>query len=298
MPIARSRQANVSRVPLPAVGVSKAPGIHLDSPVRGDAPVCPDGDWTHLLASGDASGAWLAFLSLHYTLMLSRIRRRSHDYDEVLSIFEYTCSALRKDDLARLRKYARKGTVRFSTWIATVVDNLIIDWFRLKNGRHGKSVAPAGLSPLQEDIFGYVFSQGYPHRECFETLKMGRWLDLSHHQYVRELRRVYAVAASVPRANGWYFEEEDNTDLLERTATPCDPIDERLSFEIVDAELGLCPEAVRAAVELYVMENRAANDVARAVGWRDATAVYNGVRRGLEGIRKRLGVRGVTRSAL
>src|SRR5947209_5895328 len=112
--------------------------------------------WLIPLGKGDCEKAWDLFLSSHRGLILATVRHYVQDYDDVMDVFARVCERLRADSLARLRRYTDKPqethTATFSTWLVAVLRNLVIDWFRHRDGRKQVSNAARTLPPLHRHI--------------------------------------------------------------------------------------------------------------------------------------------------
>ena len=112
--------------------------------------------WLAVLRDGDGEAAWDVFLDGHRRLMLATVRHYVRDYDDVMDVFARVCEGLRADRFARLRRYADKPpdshTARFSTWLVAVLRNLIMDWFRVRDGRKQLSNAARALPPFKPPL--------------------------------------------------------------------------------------------------------------------------------------------------
>src|SRR2546428_8323309 len=98
-----------------------------------------DEPWLANLRAGDLEAAWDLFLDRHQRLILGTVRHYVQDYDDVMDVYARVCESLRAERLSRLRRYAEKPagshTALFSHWLVAVLRNLIIDWFRQRDGR-------------------------------------------------------------------------------------------------------------------------------------------------------------------
>src|SRR5437660_2409260 len=271
---------------------------------HGPLPLYPSGsrrsrsvlEWSAKLEAGDPDGAWDLFVERYRRLIFAAIRHYTAEHDEVMDVFAQVCASLRADDLARLRRYLAQPDhrARFSTWLVTVVRNLTVDWFRHRDGRHRLSAIAADLPPLQQRIFECVFAAGRSHVEAYEQIAAtesggGR----SFRTFLRELRATYRAVAARRRgplmAELWgppppdvEMSEPDGVALSEQAA--------RLA-EALDA---LSPED-RVAIQLFVVDELPAADVARVLGLPNAKAVYNRVYRTLAELRARLERAGIKR---
>jgi RNA polymerase sigma factor (sigma-70 family) len=246
-------------------------------------------DWMTELRRGNSDPAWDLFLGRYRRLIFAAIRHYAQDYDDVMDVFARVCESLREGDFRRLRTYIEQADHRatFSTWLVAVVRNLTIDWFRLRDGRHRLSVVAERLPPLQRCIFEHVFLGRRSHVEAYELIRTGASPTLSFRQFLSELRETYAAVTSGRR--GRILAELGAP--LPNDADLAEPAGEDVTVEdserLEDALRSLSPED-RVAVQLYVVEEMPAGDVARVVGLPNAKAVYNRVYRALALLRQRL----------
>ncbi len=219
--------------------------------------------WRASLTAENTEAAWDDFITHYRRLILATIRRTLGDDDDVVDVFAEVCANLSADNLTRLRRHDESAGARFSTWLVTVVHHQTIDWVRHREGRH-RVRPPAGLSSLQQQIFQRVFDERRSHVEAYEQVAMHYFAGppiIS--QQIDETPEDAAIAA------------ESQSQL-------------RTALEI------LAPEE-RLAVQLFVVDEVSADQVARIVGWPNAKAVYNRVYRALAELRKELERRGVAR---
>ncbi|MDQ4079787.1 MAG: sigma-70 family RNA polymerase sigma factor [Gemmatimonadota bacterium] len=245
--------------------------------------------WVSELQRGSSDAAWDAFLERYRRLIFAAIRHYAQDYDDVMDVFARVCESLRADDLRRLRSWTDQTEHRasFSTWLVTVVRNLTIDWFRLRDGRHRVSAMAERMPLLQRSIFERVFVDGRSHLETYELLLAAEFPSLSFKEFLVELRRTYAVVTSGRR--GHLFADV--------TLPPPDELDDDAGEdgELLEEALRSLSPADRVAVEMYVVDQMPAEEVARIVGLPNAKAVYNRVYRALATLRERLERAGLRR---
>ncbi|HEU5183428.1 MAG TPA: sigma-70 family RNA polymerase sigma factor [Gemmatimonadaceae bacterium] len=253
-------------------------------------------DWMVELRRGNSDPAWDLFLGRYRRLIFAAIRHYAQDYDDVMDVFARVCESLREDDFRRLRTYIAQTDHRasFSTWLVTVVRNLTIDWFRVRDGRHRISAVAERLPPTQRRIFEHVFLNRRSHVEAYELLRASTTPTLSFKEFLSELRQTYHAVTNGRRGH-----------LLAELGAPA-PNDAEPEApahddgaleqaELLEEALGLLSPQDRVAVQMYVVDELPAADVARVVGLPNAKAVYNRVYRALAILRERLeraGVRG------
>jgi RNA polymerase sigma factor (sigma-70 family) len=253
--------------------------------------------WAAELQSGRPDAAWDLFLDRYRRLIFAAIRHYAQDYDDVMDVFARVCEALREEDLRRLRTYVAEPDhrARFSTWLVTVVRHLTVDWFRHRDGRRRLSVVAEGLSLLRRRIFEYVFLDQRSHIEAYELIHAREAPGLSFKEFLGELRGTYKALTDGRR--GQVVRELGGTPPSDHEASlpTADVADARRLLE--RALRSLSPED-RVALELYVIEELTASDVARIIGLPNAKAVHNRVYRALATLRAQFEKAGITRGDL
>ena len=255
--------------------------------------------WIAPLDAGDRETAWDLFIGRYRRLVFSAIRHYARDYDDVMDVFAHVCAALRDNDFARLRRYLAEPDHRakFSTWLVAVVRNLTIDWFRHRDGRPRLCTLAAELSPLRQRIFELVFLDGRSHLEAYELMRARDKPDLSFHDYLRELGATYR-AVSAGRQGRLLMELSGPLPDLPAEAPEEDPTTQREQSALLTKALEALPAEDRVAVQLYIVEEMPAEQVARALGLPNAKVVYNRVYRALATVRAALERVGIHRGDL
>ena len=250
--------------------------------------------WLAKLEEDDGEAAWDVFVDRYRHLIFATIRHYAEDYDDVMDIFAHVCESLRKDDLSRLKKFFNQEPhrARFSTWLVVVVRNLTIDWFRHRDGRERLSTSLQHLPPLHQQIYDYVVSKSYSHREAYETLRTRDEIDLTFGAFLRELDATFQALAADRR--GSIMRDLIGVHRWAETATSTgDPAVAADQTGRLGEVLDTLASDERAAVLLFVVDEMPAAGVARIVGWPNAKAVYNRVYRALAAMRTALQRRGI-----
>lgn len=249
-------------------------------------------DWRDRLDQGTPDAAWDLFIQRYRRLIFAAIRHYAQDYDDVMDIFARVCEALREDDLRRLRSYmdAPDRRAKFTTWLVAVVRNLTVDWFRHRDGRRRLSTIAGGFSPIRRRIVEHVFLNGNGHVEAFGLICSESPPGPSFREYLFELRATYQTLGATRRGR---LIRELVTLPAEPGRMDPDPTEspERRAW-LDKALLQLDPED-RVAVQLYVIEELPAADIARMLGLPNAKTVYNRVYRALESLRITFGQAGI-----
>jgi len=251
--------------------------------------------WAAELVSGRPDAAWDAFVDRYRRLIFAAIRHYAQDYDDVMDVFARVCEALREDDLRRLRTYVAQPDhrARFSTWLVTVVRHVTVDWFRHRDGRRRLSVVADGLPPVRRRIFEHVFLDQRSHIEAYELIRAREAPALSFKEFLGELRATYSAVTNGRR--GRMLGELGGPPPVEVEAAAASPDDIADTRALLERALGALSTEDRVAVELYVVEELPAADVARILGLPNAKAVHNRVYRALAAARARLAQVGVGR---
>lgn len=242
--------------------------------------------------------AWDLFLDRYRRLIFATIRHYAQDYDDVMDVFARVCEGLREDDLRRLRAFTEQTDhrARFSTWLVTVVRHLTIDWFRHRDGRRRLSAVAERLPPLQRRIFEHVFLDQRSHVEAYELLRSAEAPELSTRQFHAELRATYRAVTEGRR--GLVLRELGGPPAPEAEPAAPGASDLAENRDLLEQVLGSLGPEDRIAVELHVMNELPAAEVARILGLPNAKAVYNRVYRALALLRERLEQAGIRREDL
>ncbi len=254
--------------------------------------------WEAELGAGRPDAAWDLFLDRYRRLVFAAIRHYAQDYDDVMDVFARVCDALREDDLRRLRSYTAQPDhrARFSTWLVAVVRNLTVDWFRHRDGRRRLSVVAEALPPLRRCIFEHVFLDQRSHIETYELIHAREAPALSFTEFLSELRATYRAVTDGRR--GRVLGDLGGPPLRDSEPSGSSPVETADARDLLERALEALTAEDRAAVELYVVEELPAVDVARILGLPNAKAVHNRVYRALAAVRARLAQVGIGRGDL
>jgi RNA polymerase sigma factor (sigma-70 family) len=254
-------------------------------------------DWVAELRGGSPDAAWDRFIHRYRRLIFAAIRHYVHDADEVMDVFARVCEALREDDLRRLRTYVDQPShrARFSTWLVTVVRHLTIDWFRQRDGRRRPSMIQEGLAPLQRTIFEHVFVAGRGHTEAYELICSHDPPGPTFRQFLAELRETYRIVVS--GRQGYLLRElvPRPPESEQDSRTPAEASEQR---DWLNRMLESLSPKDRLILELYIVDELPAAEIARVLGLPNAKTVYNRVYRSLEAMRLRLDNAGLSREDL
>lgn len=106
-----------------------------------------------LLASAagpNRDAAWQEFIERYSRLLLRVSFAFAPGYDGAMDRYVFILEELRRDEFARLRRFAADGRGRFSTWLVVVARRLCVDHHRRRYGRSRRSSAETrGAGPLR-----------------------------------------------------------------------------------------------------------------------------------------------------
>ena len=253
--------------------------------------------WLSRLDDGDGHAAWNLFAERYRRLILATIRRLVQDPEDVQDVFASVCAALTADNFARLRRYSARSPpgAAVSTWLVIVVRNLVIDWLRKVEGRRRPTI-PAGLSGLHREMYAALCLGGHSPAEAFELVRARTGLAMSFPEFLREIR---LLRQSHPCPGTSPARRPEPLSLLPEIAVLiADPVEVTELARRLAAALATLPADVRLAVQLFVVDELPAKEVATIVGWPNPKAVYNRVHRALEAMRATLEREGVGRGDL
>jgi RNA polymerase sigma factor (sigma-70 family) len=253
--------------------------------------------WLSRLEAGDGHAAWDLFARRYRGLMLATIRRLVSDPDDVMDVFSDVCAALTADDFARLRRFSARSPsgARVSTWLVIVVRNLVVDGLRAAGGRRRAGIPP-GLTGLHREIFTAFCVEGHSPSSAFEVVSARFDRRISYPEFLRQLRLVrqsHPCPGTLPSRR-----LEPLAEQPEIAVPVADPGEAAELGSRLAAALATQPAEVRLAVQLFVIDELRAAEVARVVGWPNAKAVYNRVHRALEAMRASLEREGIGRDDL
>ncbi|MEO5508998.1 MAG: sigma-70 family RNA polymerase sigma factor [Longimicrobiales bacterium] len=250
--------------------------------------------WLSRLRAGDDQAAWDLFSERYRPLIIASISSLLDDRDDVMDVFSTVCHALIKNDYARLKRYSDQSSnaASVSTWIVTVVHNLTVDWIRSRDGRR-RYVTPSTLSSLHREIHEALCRDGLTVAEAFERVQGRTEVALVFHHFLREARESQRLAPCQDSSRTRF-----HATLVADASAPADSAEQLELSEQLNAALADHPPDLRLAIELFVVEELSAAEVANVVGWPNARAVYNRVGRALEKLRIDMERRGIGRQDL
>lgn len=243
--------------------------------------------WRAKLSAGDTAGAWDSFIGRYRQLIFAVIRRTLGDDDDVDDVFAEVCADLSRDNLALVARHSDAGKARFSTWLVTVVHHKAIDWIRHRDGRR-RVIDPEGLSPLQLQIFQCLARDHRSHVEAYEIVRQKTGMQMSFGAFIREIASTYDHIEKTSGTSLARYFPGPPEDIKQEAVDPHDRFVSLENSERLEDAMRLLDPSERLAVQLFVVDELGAAEVATIVGWPNAKTVYNRVFRALAVLRRRM----------
>jgi len=241
-------------------------------------------DWLLPLQQGRTEAAWDAFVTRYRRLIFATIRHYTQDYDDGMDLFARVCERLQADQMRRLRVRAEDPAPRaqFSTWLVAVVRHMVVDWFRHREGRRRLSTLAQNLPTVQRRIFELVFLEGRSHLEAFELLNTRDGAGLTYREFNAQLRETYRHAG---KGRETLLRDLGPAPASASEGDPAQASELGERYLRLQEALASLPPQDRLAVELYLLQELPAEQVARSLGFPNAKAVYNRVYRAVADLR-------------
>lgn len=261
--------------------------------------------------------AWQSFLLTYHQLIMAVVRKLVTDHDSVMELYTHTIGKLRDNDCKKLTAYFSKARFySFETWIAVVVRNGCMDWFRKQEGRMRLSKSVQALPPEDQLIFKYVYGHGYSYEMTYEALKARHHSTLSLEEMSRRVARIDDLVR-----RDLHLNPEQGLRNLLRTA-PLDetaidgssPLNERYgagvdlnpeeeiihneSSQILQDVLSKLPPDQRLLIRLHYYEKLTLQEIARIMKMKNLWRVHRKMQKTLETLNKELRQRGIGPSDL
>jgi RNA polymerase sigma factor (sigma-70 family) len=216
-----------------------------------------------------------ALLSSDATLELVQKKCRDNfsDQNDQDECYLFILDELAADNYRRLSKYSRKS--RITTYVAALVNNLVIDFRRKKYGRRRFPALIKRLGEWAQAVYRYVCWQKFTYADAYDFVQVdnlytGSWDDFLSD--VEEIRT--APCAQNPQFVSAHANEDD---LLENTPArelnPLDTLIENLdretksvAVEVVQDTLNAMPKEDRLLIRLIYGSDHKTSQAAKVLG--------------------------------
>lgn len=115
-------------------------------------------------------GAWSAFLDAFADVLFRSVCRFTSDADERMDLFLQVCTALRADEMRRIRMFRPRPRATLGSYLAVVVRNLAIDHHRAEAGRFRPFRQVEALPQFERLVFDYHLRDSRPLSEVRDLL--------------------------------------------------------------------------------------------------------------------------------
>ena len=135
--------------------------------------------------------AWDIFLGDNHNLIMAVISKMAHQHDEQMDLYTYTLDHLKENELSKLTSYFTKPrNFPFEAWLAVVVKNCCMDWFRSEKGRRRLLKCIEALPPVDQWIFRYIYWYRCSYDVTFEFIT-------NKHEYLLTFEEMCARAGRI-----------------------------------------------------------------------------------------------------
>ena len=257
--------------------------------------------------------AWEAFLQHHNRLIMAVIRKLVHDDDDVMDLYAYTVEKLRDNDCKKLTAYFSKPrNYTFETWIAVVVRNGCLDWFRKGKGRKRLLKCIEALAPLEQWIFRYVYWHRYSYEMTYQMLKSKHGFSLKFSELANHLNKISHTlreAARIKVAEDLKFilvdfSEEQAEELGhdeasgKEVSSPEDLLIQNDSTQILQQALISLSTEEQLLIQLHFYRNLSLNEIARILKMKNLWRVRRKLQKALKALKNKLQEKGIGPSDL
>ena len=254
-----------------------------------------------LLARGRVEDAWPVFLGRYASIILQVARLFVRDEDEISECFLFCCMRLSRRRCRRLRCFDPDGPATFTTWLHTVVYNLCRDWRRAQRPRRHQFRSITKLPFLEQEVFHLHFERGMSSREALEELRP-LFPRLSEARLAATIERL--SSRLTPRQNWLLQMRHPRLVPLINPVAEGDPTGERQipnggpgpevlasrreQAELLDRALDSLSASDRLILRLRFEQDSTLQEIAQALGLKNAQAADRRIRSALEELRGRM----------
>ncbi len=188
----------------------------------------------------DPAEAWQTFFELYENLIRRVIHKLVDDYDERMELYTYALEQLKENNSRKLLSYfGKKRGYNFETWIAVVVRNCCMDWFRKEQGRKRILKCIEELAPIDQEIFRLLYHQGYSRQESYELLRARHEQEISFEDFCN---RADQIEQTLHQKTRWKLSREWIRFLPPLSLDPDDTMSTRGVIPGDDSKDDLSPE--------------------------------------------------------
>lgn len=117
-------------------------------------------------------------------------RRAFHDSNLIDECYVYILDGLSENDFHRMRKYNGRDGCKFSSFVFTVVNNLIIEFRRSKYGRRRIPLAVRQLGQWAETVYRLICWQRYTFDEAYYIMVLDHGLQCDQASFEKDVEPI------------------------------------------------------------------------------------------------------------
>ena len=255
----------------------------------------------------DPEQAWDVFMTSYDGLVRRVIQRLVDDYDEQMELYTFALEQVKGNDYKKLTRYFEETReYNFETWIAVVVRNCCMDWFRKEKGRTRLLKCIQELPQLEQLIFKYIYQMGYSQQATFELLKVMHKEEISVEEFCKRIEQIGQILEEKTR---WKLKQEwqqilppVSLDSVEEGAhrhyrqdssvlpnpNPEEHLLQNSSARIFQEILRGLTDQDRLIIHLHFYKNLTLQEIARILRLKSIWQVHRRLRKALEYLQKKL----------
>ncbi|MBN2366954.1 MAG: sigma-70 family RNA polymerase sigma factor [Calditrichaeota bacterium] len=249
----------------------------------------------------DREQSWKIFLERYGDLVRKVINRFVSDQDDRMELYTYTLDQLRMNDYHKLQSYFNKKRVYdFETWIAVVVRNSCMDWFRKKQGRTRLLKCIKELPRIDQFIFTCRYRKGYSHQTILEIVKTRFGDEISEKEFGEHMSRINLLLEKNSRwklKDHWHkilpdlplnvlennvYQISGGNTASQNNLTPEDHLLQNASKGIIQDIFRRLPSEERIIIQLHFYRNMTLQEIARLLKMKNIWKVHRKLHKALE----------------
>ena len=251
--------------------------------------------------------AWEIFLQLYNQLIMAVIRKLVQEHDDVMELYTHTVEKLREKDCKKLTSYFSKPRkYSFETWIAVVVRNCALDWFRKEEGRQRLLKCIKALPPLDQWIFRYICWQRHSYEVTYELLRTKHGFNLSFEEMCSHCDQINETLHQKTRyriQEGWQailapFPLEAAEPSQQTLTSPEEELILKDSERMLKEALHTLSHEQQLIVQLHFYRGLTLEEIARILNMKNLWRVHRKLKKALKSLKKKLTENGIGPSDL
>jgi RNA polymerase sigma factor (sigma-70 family) len=256
--------------------------------------------------------AWASFLQQYNGLISGVIHKMIRDHDEAMDAYTFALEKLREENCQKLTGYfAKSRNYNFETWIAIVVKNCCLDWFRKQKGRKRLLKCIKELPAIDQWIFRYIYWQRYSYDMVFELLKNKHGLDISFEEMCS---RIDQLNDTLQQKTKWKLyrdwsailpplpiddvektgrEQQANDPIAQPDLSPEEILQKSDTAKVLEEVLHSLPDLEQLIIQLHYYRNLTLEEITRILKMKNIWRVHRKLAKALKLLRKKLQKKGI-----